>query len=136
MNPYIIPALNLFEINVQLRMYKTSDQVLFKVAEYYFKNGNINIGEDMDVNSIIALLKSKIRKKEIVQARFAAAYFIHDIMNISLKSIGKILGGRDHSSIIHAKDTYENNVEIYKEEQSHHLALCELLVVENKIKFK
>ena len=136
MSPYIVPGLNTFDINVQLRLCRSSDQILYKVAEYFLNNGHIEIGKELEIREVVTLIKSKLRKKEIVQARFAAAYFIHDIMGISLKSIGKILGGRDHSSIIHAKDTYEDNVSYYKEEQAHHLELCNLLITQNKIEFK
>ena len=136
MNPYIIPALNIFEINVQLRLCRSSDQILYKVSEYFLNNGHIEIGKKLEANQVVQLLKGRSRKKEIIQARFAAAYFIHDIMGISLKSIGAILGGRDHSSIIHAKDTYQDKVAWYKEEQAHHLELCNLLITQNKIEFK
>ena len=136
MSPYIVPGLNTFDINVQLRLCRSSDQILYKVSEYFLNNGHIEIGKELEIREVVTLIKSKLRKKEIVQARFAAAYFIHDIMGISLKSIGKILGGRDHSSIIHAKDTYEDNVSYYKEEQAHHLELCNLLITQNKIEFK
>ena len=136
MSPYVVPGLNTFNINVQLRLCRSSDQILYKVAEYFLNNGHIEIGKELEANQVVQLLKGKSRKKEIIQARFAAAYFIHDIMGISLKSIGKILGGRDHSSIIHAKDVYEGNVAWYKEEQAHHLELCNLLITQNKIEFK
>jgi len=135
-NPYVVPGLDKFDINVQLRLCKSSDQVLFKVAEYFLQNGHIEIGKELETREVVTLLKGKSRKKEIIQARFAAAYFIYDIMGISLKSIGKILGGRDHSSIIHAKDVYQGNVAWYKEEQAHHLELCQLLATSNKIEFK
>jgi len=136
MSPYVVPGLNTFDINVQLRLCRSSDQILYKVSEYFLNNGHIEIGKELEANQVVQLLKGRSRKKEIIQARFAAAYFIHDIMNISLKSIGKILGGRDHSSIIHAKDKYEDNVAWYKEEQAHHLELCNLLITQNKIDFK
>jgi hypothetical protein len=136
MSPYVVPGLNTFDINVQLRLCRSSDQILYKVAEYFLNNGHIEIGKELEATEVVTLIKGKLRKKEIVQARFAAAYFIHDIMGISLKSIGKILGGRDHSSIIHAKDVYQGNVAWYKEEQAHHLELCNLLITQNKIEFK
>jgi len=135
-NPYVVPGLDKFDINVQLRLCKSSDQILYKVAEYFLNNGHIEIGKELEATEVVTLIKGKLRKKEIIQARFAAAYFIHDIMGISLKSIGKILGGRDHSSIIHAKDVYQGNVAWYKEEQAHHLELCQLLTTSNKIEFK
>ncbi len=50
-------------------------------------------------------LKDKTRKKEIVMARQLAMYFSKEYTNLSLKSIGYHFGGRDHSTVIHAVQT-------------------------------
>lgn len=50
-------------------------------------------------------LKDKTRKKEIVMARQMAMYFSKEYTNLSLKSIGYHFGGRDHSTVIHAVQT-------------------------------
>lgn len=64
------------------------DYIQKTVAEYY----------GVKVN----LIKDKIRKKEIVQARQVAMYLAKDYTNHSLKAIGYHFGGRDHSTVIHA----------------------------------
>jgi len=48
------------------------------------------------------LLRGKSRKKEIVFARQTAMYLAKELTNYSLKSIGLHFGGRDHSTVIHA----------------------------------
>lgn len=61
----------------------------------------------------------KSRKDELVMARFYTIHFIYTRMSMSLKTIGIIMGGRDHSTIIHARDmveTWLNHKEIYKRE--------------------
>lgn len=50
-------------------------------------------------------LKSKTRKRMIVQARQLAMYFAKQMTQHSLKSIGLHFGGRDHTTVIHALQT-------------------------------
>lgn len=49
-------------------------------------------------------LISKSRERHIVEARQIAMYFIHRYCNLSLKPIGNLFGGRDHSTVIHARE--------------------------------
>jgi chromosomal replication initiator protein len=53
----------------------------------------------------LELLKSKTRKRNIVQARQISMYFSKNLTKTSLVSIGKQFGGRDHSTVIHACQT-------------------------------
>ena len=50
------------------------------------------------------------RKKELVEARQIAAYLGREILGSSLSSIGLFLGGRDHTTILHACKNIENKV--------------------------
>jgi chromosomal replication initiator protein len=50
----------------------------------------------------IELLKSKTRKREIVQARQIAMYFAKKMTKSSLASIGAHCGGKDHATVLHA----------------------------------
>lgn len=50
-------------------------------------------------------LRSKSRKKELVFARMIAMTLMTDLTSLSLKAIGELFGGRDHSTVIHARDT-------------------------------
>jgi chromosomal replication initiator protein len=50
-------------------------------------------------------LKSKTRKREIVQARQISMFFAKQLTKSSLKNIGMHFGGRDHSTVIHACQT-------------------------------
>lgn len=49
-------------------------------------------------------LCGKSRKKEIVFARHITAYLLLNEIKLPLKEVGDILGGRDHTSIMHARD--------------------------------
>ncbi|HEX7069201.1 MAG TPA: chromosomal replication initiator protein DnaA, partial [Rhodothermales bacterium] len=65
--------------------------------------GYFNIPED--------LVRAKTRKREVVQARQVAMYFSKELTQHSLKTIGLHFGGRDHSTVIHANQSIENQIE-------------------------
>jgi len=49
----------------------------------------------------VADLKSHCRSKHIMPARFEACYEMRRLTLLSMPQIGKILGGRDHTTILH-----------------------------------
>ena len=57
------------------------------------------------------LLRAKTRKREVVQTRQIAMYFCKELTQNSLKSIGLQFGGRDHSTVIHANRSVNNQIE-------------------------
>lgn len=59
-------------------------------------------------NIPVDLLKSKTRKREIVQARQVAMYFAKNFTKNSLAVIGSIIGGKDHATVLHACRTVQN----------------------------
>ncbi|HRW62434.1 MAG TPA: chromosomal replication initiator protein DnaA [Bacteroidales bacterium] len=54
------------------------------------------------------LLQSRTRKREIVQARQIAMYFSKTLTKSSLASIGAMIGGKDHATVLHACKTVNN----------------------------
>lgn len=57
------------------------------------------------------LVRAKTRKREVVQARQVAMYFCKQLTQHSLKTIGLHFGGRDHSTVIHANQSVENQID-------------------------
>lgn len=53
-------------------------------------------------------MQSKIRKRDIVQARQLAMYFAKKYTNASLAHIGSKIGNRDHATVLHACKTVRN----------------------------
>lgn len=47
---------------------------------------------------------SKKKTKDISDARMVAIYLICDLLSIPLVTVGQLFGGRDHTTIIHARD--------------------------------
>ena len=56
----------------------------------------------------IELMKSKTRKREVVQARQIAMYFSKSMTKSSLANIGLHCGGKDHATVLHACRTVNN----------------------------
>ncbi len=79
------------------RVTMTIDQIQRLVCEYF------TIEED--------LVRAKTRKREVVQARQVAMYFCKKLTQHSLKTIGLHFGGRDHSTVIHANQSVENQMD-------------------------
>jgi chromosomal replication initiator protein len=75
----------------------TIDEIQRIVCEY------MNIDEDR--------VRGKTRKREVVRARQIAMYFCKQFTQNSLKTIGLHFGGRDHSTVIHANNTVEDQME-------------------------
>ena len=65
---------------------------------------------DMQVD----VLRSKTRKREIVQARQIAMYFAKTMTKTSLTSIGSQIGGKDHATVLHSCKTVNNLIETDK----------------------
>lgn len=72
-------------------------------------------------------LKSKRRKREMVTARQQAAAILCECTKLSLKRIGVYLGGADHSTVIHSKQTVSDMCETdrkYREGYENLLRIC------------
>ncbi|MFA5749779.1 MAG: chromosomal replication initiator protein DnaA [Candidatus Shapirobacteria bacterium] len=63
-------------------------------------------------------LCGKSRKKELVTARHITAYLLLNEANLPLEEVGRLLGGRDHTSIMHARDKvtkdFSTNTQIHQ----------------------
>lgn len=49
-------------------------------------------------------IKSKSRKREICYPREICYYILYKYTTLSANSIGKMIGGRDHTSVLHGKN--------------------------------
>ncbi|MDD3397468.1 MAG: chromosomal replication initiator protein DnaA [Clostridia bacterium] len=76
----------------------TIDLIIDKVCNYF------NISK----TDIIGKKKSK----EIVEPRMIAVYLVSELLDMPLISIGKHFGGRDHTTIIHARDKLTQQVKV------------------------
>jgi len=74
----------------------TPDAIIDGVCKYF----------DVTKEDILGKKKSK----DVVEPRMIAIYLISDILEIPLVSIGKIFGGRDHTTIMHSRDKIADGV--------------------------
>jgi len=74
----------------------TADDVIQEVCKFF------NVSK--------ADLVGKRRNKEFVEPRMICAYLITDMLSLPLVAIGKALGGRDYTTIIHARDKISEGI--------------------------
>lgn len=89
---------------------KTKDSFLFENKQLNSKEDIINFFAShfgLDTEDLIG----KSRRQEIVFARNALIYFLRDYNNMSFVAIGKLLGGRDHTTAIHSYWEIKNNID-------------------------
>jgi hypothetical protein len=55
-----------------------------------------------------SLIKTKTRKRDVVQARQMAMFLLEKHRAGNLKEIGRLFGGRDHSTVIHSKKAIQD----------------------------
>lgn len=70
-------------------------------------------------NLPMEILKSKTRKREVVQARQISMFFSKKLTKASLASIGANCGGKDHATVLHACRTVINLSETDKQFKSY-----------------
>jgi chromosomal replication initiator protein len=58
----------------------------------------------------IEALSSKKRTKEVTAPRQVAMYLIRELLDLPLVEIGKLFGGRDHSTVIHSIQKVEDDL--------------------------
>ena len=68
---------------------KVSEQKILSVVSAYYSLS-------------VAQITGKIKSGNIVNARHVAIYLFRDLLDLPLKKIGAIFGGRDHTTIMHS----------------------------------
>ena len=58
-----------------------------------------------------SVIKTKTRKRDVVQARQMAMFLLEKHRAGSLKEIGRLFGGRDHSTVLHSKQAIQNMID-------------------------
>jgi chromosomal replication initiator protein len=59
-------------------------------------------------------IHTKSRKREVVQARQIAMYLAKHNTDLSTSKIGKMIGGKDHATVLHACKTVQGQCEVDK----------------------
>ena len=91
----------------------TPSQVIEVISKYY----NLSVQE----------LVSASRNKELVQPRQVAMYLIRQETDASLPEIGGLLGGRDHTTVIHGIERVKERLEAEEQLRREVMSVRELL---------
>lgn len=104
LNPYIFPGLKL---NQEDKMKLVSDKLheRFRISKQELLQ---IVSEECGVT--IPQLTQRIRKKEIVNARFILCGILKDKFGYTLKRIGQEIDGRDHTTVMNAIKEYRNRI--------------------------
>ena len=81
-------------------------------------------------NVSTAAVTSRSRKRDYVVARQVSMYLAQKYTKMPASRIGKLVGGRDHSTVIHSCTQVENRLKIDK------LFCSEVQSIENSFKLK
>lgn len=98
---------NLIRNNIKPKRSINIDEIVRSIAKFY--------------NTEPEIIYDKTRRKEVVKTRQIIMYILREDFNISYPMIGKKLGGRDHTTVIHscAKITHElENDSLLEQEMS------------------
>lgn len=75
----------------------TADSIIAEVAHYF----------DVDPE----IIKGPSRRRDAANARQIAMYLVRHVVSLSTIEIGRIFGGRDHSTVIHSLDQVEAKIQ-------------------------
>lgn len=98
-------------------------------AREIFANQKEEIKNDLTADKIISVvcdffnisyqdITGKKKSKDIVEPRMIAIYLIRELLDLPLDNIGKLFGGRDHTTIIHSRDKISQDLKVNKKMQS------------------
>jgi chromosomal replication initiator protein len=95
--PNIQEIKNLIKNNIKPKKHVSMDEIIETIAHFY--------------NLDKSLIYEKTRRKEIVRARQVAMFLLREDFSISFPLIGRKMGGRDHTTVIHSCDKIKEEME-------------------------
>ena len=127
-------ALNKIIARVQLLNTKITPELVDKLIE----GGQIHSQRIVNIDTILNIVSehfnikkedvlSKSRKKDIAVPRQIAMYLIREELKLTFPNIGEALGGKDHSTVMHAWN------KIKKELLSNYTLEQDITLIKNKI---
>ena len=111
-SPYVFPGLKLD--GEDRRLVKST----FKHLKHKITKEDLlsMVAEECGVTT--SQIVSRIREREIVNGRFMYCAIMNMSFGYTLKTIGKLIGGRDHTTILHSIETFKDryrNEEVFRD---------------------
>jgi chromosomal replication initiator protein len=100
-SPYLYPGLKREYIDEKLHPYLKKEKMVITEEQIF----DI-VGQDYGLTK--EQIISRSRKRECVESRHLIAYIIKRKTRFSLAKIGEMVGGKDHTTIIHSIRTFED----------------------------
>ena len=97
----------------------TTIEDAYEALKDYGETERTDLDADKIINTVCDFFKvtreelvGKKKNKEIVEPRQLCVYLINEMLNIPLTAIGALFGGRDHTTIMHARDKIGQQVKV------------------------
>ena len=103
-SPYIYPGMKNTEEYKKLRRFKRDRITKEEILDIVAKNCCVSTSQ----------ILSRVRDRDVIDARFIFAAVMKKEFGYTLKYIGKILN-RDHTTIIHSLETFQDRYKQYNE---------------------
>ncbi len=108
---------------------KGKEMATIEEAKEIFANQKEEIKNELTPEKIINVVCSyfnistdditgKKKNKEIVEPRMIAIYLIDELLSLPLVNIGKVFGGRDHTTIMHSRDKISSDMKVNRKTQT------------------
>lgn len=105
-SPYVYPGIG--DLKVQMQIEK-GEVLKPKYNKHIILDACIKVfNTELHESFTKEFVKSKTRKREIVEIRQCAMYIMQKETKLPLKAIGGFFNGRDHSTVIHACRTWSD----------------------------
>ena len=108
----------IFFSGLQCRNQATMEDA-YEALKDYGETERADLDADKIINTVCEFCKvsredlmGKKKNKEIVEPRQLCMYLINDMLHTPLKAIGYLFGGKDHTTIIHARDKITNQMKV------------------------
>lgn len=89
--------------------------LIYAGLDSYSKLSFLNRQEEPIINAVsdvmgitLEQIKSKSRLRVYVTARFLICHYLRKYTKMSLKDIGRVIGNRDHSTVLYQLEQYDN----------------------------
>ena len=117
------------EISMFAKIYGKNKELKIEDVEEMFTSKQEEIKNELTPDKIISVvcdyfniskddITGKKKNKEIVEPRMIAIYLISELLNLPLVNIGKLFGGRDHTTIMHARDKISADIKVNRKTQT------------------
>lgn len=119
-SPYVYAGLDESGVITQLKIAPTKDGLPI-TKDTILEMACSICNKFNDTNYLPEDVKKPNRKKELVEIRHMATFFMRKLLNANWRTIGQFLGGRDHSTAINSYNQWDNLSNLSFEKRIHQI---------------